>query len=170
MIWRFDQTRTNLWFVGRQSGSSGFTLIEVLVALAIMVLVVAIVVPLSWRNQQNAQAAASARQIVDALRLTRERAILDNRPADFVMDIRKDMYRAAGAASPAILPGNLKVSLSTTDDLVINDSAGVIRFFPDGSSSGGGVTLIGTDDRYIVAVDWLTGGISIHGQHEAKHR
>jgi general secretion pathway protein H len=40
---------------------------------------------------------------------------------------------------------------------LIGRSAGQIRFFPDGTSTGGRVTLTGSGSRYNVVVDWLTG-------------
>jgi general secretion pathway protein H len=44
----------------------------------------------------------------------------------------------------------------------LGPSVGSIRFFPDGSSTGGGVLLESDQAGYDVLVDWLTGGISIH--------
>lgn len=36
-----------------------------------------------------------------------------------------------------------------------------IRFFPDGSSSGGSLRLNGTGRSYVIEVDWLTGKVAI---------
>jgi hypothetical protein len=38
---------------------------------------------------------------------------------------------------------------------------GQIRFFPDGSSTGGRIGLSRNDRRAAVAVDWLTGLVSV---------
>ena len=37
----------------------------------------------------------------------------------------------------------------------------VITFYPDGSSTGGRVTLRDEDNGYVVDVDWLTGRIDV---------
>jgi len=148
----------------------GFTLIEVLVVLAIMVIVVAVVMPLGAGQREHAQIAASTRQVAEGLRLTRSRAILTDRTEDFLVDVNNDSFRAAGAVAPVTLPPELKITLSTAEDLVKDASIGAIRFYPDGSSTGGGVTLAGAGDRYLVAVDWLTGTISIRDEHEPQPR
>lgn len=163
MIWRYE--RTDRWRSAGLYDCRGFTLIEVLVVLAIMVLVVAIVVPMGVGERAHARIAAGAHEIAEGLRLTRSRAILTDRAADFLVDVNTDTFRVAGAMAPVALPRDLKITLSTTEDLLKGDSIGAIRFYPDGSSTGGGVTLVGAEDRYLVAVDWLTGGISIHQQH-----
>jgi hypothetical protein len=38
---------------------------------------------------------------------------------------------------------------------------GVIRFFGDGSSTGGSVTILQGERRSDVTVDWLTGRVSL---------
>ena len=40
---------------------------------------------------------------------------------------------------------------------------GRIRFFPDGSSTGGRVTLTSDERLYHVDVDWLTGQVRVRG-------
>ncbi|MFC6669230.1 GspH/FimT family pseudopilin [Marinobacterium aestuariivivens] len=41
------------------------------------------------------------------------------------------------------------------------ESGPSIRFYPDGSSSGGTVVLTGSGGRYEIGVDWLTGRVRI---------
>jgi general secretion pathway protein H len=36
-----------------------------------------------------------------------------------------------------------------------------IRFFPDGSSSGGTISLSGANRDYFIGVDWLTGRVEL---------
>ena len=36
-----------------------------------------------------------------------------------------------------------------------------IRFFPDGSATGGRVRLARDNRQYVVVVDWLTGSVSL---------
>ena len=44
---------------------------------------------------------------------------------------------------------------------MIDETRGGIRFFPDGSSTGGYIALADDKTEYRVKVDWLTGHISI---------
>jgi general secretion pathway protein H len=103
------------------------------------------------------------------LRLSRSRAILDNSPAAFLIDVRQNLFRVAGAAAPEELPPGMNVAFLTAKDATNGTSVGAIRFYPDGSSAGGGVTLSAAGEAYLVSVDWLTGGISIHERNRPKH-
>src|SRR6266851_4843445 len=114
-------------------GEKGFTLIELVVVLAIVALLLAIVLPFGLHRRGHDELASGAREIAGALRLARSRAILVNRPASFVVDV-------------------------------------AIRFFPDGSSTGGGVALSLGGERYDILVDWLTGGVSVHAGAAAAGR
>jgi len=38
-----------------------------------------------------------------------------------------------------------------------------IRFYPDGSSTGGSIDLSVNGEGYRIKVDWLTGGVSLDG-------
>ncbi|MCK7491838.1 MAG: hypothetical protein MZW92_09370 [Comamonadaceae bacterium] len=44
---------------------------------------------------------------------------------------------------------------------MLDAATGNIRFFPDGSSTGGAITVSGPKLAYRVNVDWLTGAIAI---------
>ena len=39
--------------------------------------------------------------------------------------------------------------------------AGGIRFFPDGTSTGGGIEIVRKNRRFLITVDWLTGRVAI---------
>ena len=43
----------------------------------------------------------------------------------------------------------------------IDDSQGRVRFFPDGTSTGGRLTLTQNERKYYVVVDWLTGRVEL---------
>ena len=62
------------------------------------------------------------------------------------------------------MPTGSHISLSTAQQEQLNAATGAIRFFPDGSSTGGGVGLSLGAERYDIQVDWLTGGVSIHAR------
>jgi general secretion pathway protein H len=51
-----------------------------------------------------------------------------------------------------------------------SETTGLIRFYPDGSSTGGGVSLQRGRDRFDILVNWLTGGVAIHEQTVVAQR
>ena len=54
-----------------------------------------------------------------------------------------------------LLPAVLLLAACSEQD------TGAIRFFPDGSSTGGRVTLMVGERSYAVDVDWLTGRVRV---------
>jgi general secretion pathway protein H len=62
---------------------------------------------------------------------------------------------------PRKLPDNLEVKLYGAQSEVTSERRGSIRFYPDGSSTGGRITVASGERKYLVDVDWLTGRVSI---------
>ena len=145
-------------------GEKGFTLIELVVVLAIAALLLAIVLPFGFNRHGHDELAGGAREIAGALRLARSRAILTNQPVRFLVDIENGFYRPPGASAAHAVPTGSRISLYTAQEEQLNGTTGAIRFFPDGSSTGGGVGLSSATERYDILVDWLTGGVSIHAR------
>ena len=53
------------------------------------------------------------------------------------------------------------MKLFTAQSDLVSDKIGAIRFFPDGGSNGGRVTVFAGERKYEVDVDWLTGRVAI---------
>ncbi len=64
---------------------------------------------------------------------------------------------AAGWTSPT----NLGLQLLTGTAELIDDGSGRIRFYPDGTSTGGRVTVTDAGRDYNVRIDWLTGRVTV---------
>jgi general secretion pathway protein H len=65
-----------------------------------------------------------------------------------------------GAAAPQALAGDVTLRVSTVAGDVAGQRA-AITFTPDGSSSGGRIDLATGQRTVGVAVDWLTGRVSV---------
>ena len=137
----------------------GFTLIELLVVLAIAALVMTYAPPLIANALPGLRFQTATRDIGAALRATRGAAVAENREAVFTLDTETGRYRGDGAREGR-LPGDLAISFVTAQSERIDRATARIRFFPDGGSTGGRITL-GRGERVgSVTVDWLTGRIS----------
>jgi general secretion pathway protein H len=147
-----------------EARAQGFTLIELLVVIAIAALMLTLVLPTGQHRRQHDALSTGAHEIASALRLTRSRAIAANQPTSFVVDVATGFYRPAGASAAVPMPAGSHVTLYTAEEEALSDGVGTIRFYPDGSSSGGGIAISLGRERVQVLVDWLTGGVSIHDQ------
>ena len=53
------------------------------------------------------------------------------------------------------------MKLFTAQNDIADEKVGSIRFFPDGGSNGGRVTLAAGERKFEIDVDWLTGRVAI---------
>jgi general secretion pathway protein H len=140
--------------------TTGFTLIELLAVLFILALVAAFVVP-SLGGGEAVELKGAARTLAAGLRHTRNQALNDNRSATLALDVAKREFQLSGEKRIRKLPGRIDIVLFTARSEQQSAERGAIRFFPDGSSTGGRITLSTEKLRYLVNVDWLTGRVSI---------
>jgi general secretion pathway protein H len=71
-------------------------------------------------------------------------------------------YVTSGEHDVRTLPKNIDLKLFTAQTEVENEHRGSIRFYPDGSSTGGRITVSSGERKYLVDVDWLTGRVAIN--------
>lgn len=132
-----------------------------MVVLVIMGLIIAMG-PLAFRKvMPGLELQAAAREVAAAFREARSMAIRDNAEAFVLFDVDERTYRL-GPDSPAQdLSSGLELELVAAASEQIDDSQGRIRFFPDGTSTGGRLTLTQNGRTYYVVVDWLTGRVEL---------
>ncbi len=139
----------------------GFTLLELIVVLVIAGLILAITPPLFSRAMPGTQLKGAARQIASALKYARGHAVVSQREARFTLDVERRLFSVTGRNKRVSLPESLDYRLFTARAERMSDSVGAVRFYPDGSSSGGRVTLAHGERKYHVDIDWLTGQVEI---------
>jgi len=139
--------------------SRGFTLLELLVVLAIAALLLAITPPLITAAMPGVELKASARRVAAGLRLAREEAIRTGHDVAFTLDLETRSFEVDGRFRRGKLPKGLDLKLEAAETEMLDEQRGVVRFFPDGSSTGGRVILSRHDAGYQVGVQWLTGRI-----------
>lgn len=138
----------------------GFTLLELLVALGVIALVIAVALPHLPGRAEAPAVKAAAESLAGGLRETRGLAIRDNRPVLFSLDVAARRWTIDGGR-PAALSPDLTLALETDRRLLQSREAGAIRFFADGSASGGRIEVRRGASRAAVTVDWLTGAVAV---------
>lgn len=139
---------------------AGYTLMELLIVIAVFAMVV-VALPMmyaQWRPTVEAKVAVQS--LTEAFRAARVTAITEHQETSVVINLSDRTYSVAG-----------EEQLRRFDDevgLVIHDpkcleSATVakIRFFADGGSSGCDMTIASGQRSYRIAVQWLTGRVSV---------
>lgn len=140
---------------------SGFTLLELLVVLAVLSLVLAIGVPRLLTALPGAASRGTATDLAATLKDARFQAIRHNIDTAVVLDLERRRYGVQGDRQEHGLPAGLQVSATLAGEAQDDGAAGRISFYPDGSSSGGRIRLRQGGHAYWVDVDWLTGRVSV---------
>ena len=144
-----------------RAGQHGFTLLEILIVLVIGVLLVALVPPLLSGMSGAAELRGAARQLAAGLRNARNEAITRQQEAVLTLDLERRRFGVTGDPREIALPESVALKLYTAQSELLDSATGGIRFFPDGSSTGGAITVSGPKLAYRVNVDWLTGTVAI---------
>jgi general secretion pathway protein H len=144
----------------RRASSRGFTLLEMLAVILLIGIAAAAVSISVTQGLASARINAASSELVAALRATRAQAIVKGAQQNFDVDTRTLTYRNIKQQNVA-LPKGLRLSITSAKDDQPNDHTGRIRFFPDGSSTGGRITLTSGKREWHVNVSWLTGEVSV---------
>ena len=141
--------------------SRGFTLFEILVVMAIMALVLTLVPPLLPGVISATKVKSAAREIAAGLNYARNQAITRQKETTLTMDVEGKSFQLDEREKRLNLSDETTISLITASSEQISDHKGRIRFFPDGSSTGGQVKLGWASNEFLVDVNWLTGRVRI---------
>ena len=139
----------------------GFSLLEVIVVITIIGLAYVLLPKMVFSGVSGAELRANARAVATGLRIARDAAINTKREAVMSLDMENRQFTLPNNTKLHKLHEQLDVKLYTAQADLISEKVGTIRFFPDGSSNGGRVT-VGTGERgFEIDVDWLTGHVTI---------
>jgi general secretion pathway protein H len=137
----------------------GFSLIEMIAVIVLIGLVFAMVSLSFSRSLSSARIQAASRDLVAALRFTRGQAIVKGKSTSLELDIENNRYMVPGR-EVVNLPPQMHLALLTADNEVTGRSSGRIRFFPDGASTGGHISVFVGKEEWRINVDWLTGAVT----------
>ena len=135
----------------------GFTVLEMLVVLAILALAVGLLGPRMLGGRKGMELAEGER-LVAFLRRARLDAMRTGVPVRLRVDadagiVSRDVDGVRLALdSPVSVVGERSRSIESSADLI---------FHPNGGSSGGLLAVAGERRRILVAIDWLTGHASL---------
>ena len=135
----------------------GFTMIELIAAITIGAMMHALAVPASVKMYDTMQYRRAVKDAVTMLASARYKARDRGRAQD--VRIKPDEREIQLNDATETLPGNLTVAVTSARELN-QQGVGVIRFYPEGGSSGGGIDIERENGSGVrISVDWLIGRV-----------
>lgn len=136
----------------------GLTLIEVVVVVALIAVGVTVTAFAVGGSLESRRVQSAGHDLVAALRYTRGKAIVTRAPQALELDVEARTYRAPERATVE-LPRGMEMRLLTAAMEQTGETSGRIRFYPDGSSTGGRIKLVRGGRAWDVEIAWLTGEV-----------
>lgn len=133
----------------------GFTLLELLVVIALMAMAFGLVSFSVGQGLQAARERQVMREMVGALRQARLQAVLSGAPAVLSLDLERRTFQAPGQRLGQ-WPADMGVQLTSASEMGAR-----VAFYPDGSSSGGNLLLVRDGRQWRIDVGWLTGSVRL---------
>jgi general secretion pathway protein H len=137
----------------------GFTLLEMLLVIVLIAAITTLTIGLLGVGSSGSRLRSAARTIATELRYTRAQALITGVPQRFAMNLDKRTW------TTGTHHGTLSSSLQVSFDGVRQEQTGArdaaIRFFPDGSATGGRISLRTQGAGWRVDVRWLTGEVAL---------
>lgn len=129
---------------------AGFTLVELLIVLAIVGLSLAMAMPLLARHLTGTSLNTATSEIRAALRNARSMAMVEDRAVVFRGDPGGGYWLDRNHYTLPLMSGAQPLRIAVA-------GGGAISFLPSGGSSGGRVVVASGGSRHEIAIDALTG-------------
>lgn len=142
------------------SQQKGFSLIELIAVLMLIGLMVALVGGGIARSIGSAKIRSASKDVVAALKQTRGLAIIRRQEQVLQFNVEDRTFTVPGTKTKT-LPDEVGIKLVTAESELLDNATGGIRFFADGSSTGGSVSLIAGERQWQINVAWLTGEVTL---------
>lgn len=139
------------------AGEAGFTLLELIVVLAIVAAATLLALPSAERSRRGLTVATTAAELAATLNAARAEAVRSNREQRVTIDLAGRRFHVEGLGTGHTLPREIGVTYTVPAGEQADAGLAFFRFRPDGSSSGGEIRLATARQSARLEVDWLTG-------------
>ena len=141
--------------------NQGFTLIELLLVMVVVIMGFAVIgVNISSGTDATAHQSA-ARDLVSALRYAKGEALISRQEMTVALDLNDNTYTVSRRDKVFSIPKDIDLTVVTAQEELSGDGTASIRFYPDGSSTGGRIKLERKGTNWQIDINWLTGQIEL---------
>ena len=144
-----------------EAGQTGFTLLEMVCAIAIIAIIAAVLLPIVPRNTSRARLQAYALETATLLKSDRNAAIRARADVSTLVDAPSRAIRSGATSQTIRIPDDVRFDALLPQNCQQRAVLSTISFFADGMSCGGTIALARLDMAYEIRVNWLTGRIEI---------
>ncbi|PKM12098.1 MAG: type II secretion system protein GspH [Gammaproteobacteria bacterium HGW-Gammaproteobacteria-5] len=139
--------------------SRGVSLIEVLLVVGLLALALGLFSGMLGSGLDGLRLRNASKELAAQLRYTRAAAIHTGEPQVLALDVDAAHWRTGRRQGD--LSGKPTLDVLTAAQEQVQEGEARIRFFPDGSSTGGSITLSKGKASWRIDVLWLTGAIRL---------
>ena len=143
-----------------RSHEDGSSLIEMIIVLAILSSTAFLVGPYVGIGRETRSLNRYAEEIAMMAKTSRAYAIGDNVEREIVFDVEGRRLFMSQSSSELTIPDDMAIAIENTR-MPVSPDRPAIRFLPNGTTTGGTLTLVRNEQRAIVRIDWLGGAIKI---------
>ena len=141
----------------RDAAAAGFTLLELLVVLAIIGAVAVVAYPRVGGVPARAALEATAARMRTEIRAARSAAVRSNSEQAITIDTTQKLFWSSSDGVKRTIADGLDVSVSGSGVEVPQPGTGVIRFQGDGSACDAAILLESGSRSALIRIDWATG-------------
>jgi general secretion pathway protein H len=144
-----------------EAGQAGFSLMEMVCAMALIAILAAVMLPMAPRQTSRARLQAYALETATLLKSDRNAAIRAGADVSTLVDAPSRAIRSGATSQTIRIPDDVRFDALLPRTCQQRAVLSTISFFADGMSCGGAITLARLDMAYEIRVNWLTGRIEI---------
>ena len=137
--------------------AAGFSLVEMLVVLAILALAAGLGLPAIGALLPAQRLSAATEAVAGEIALLRTEALRTGRVTRLVFDPEANRFLSSRPGAPGLAMAGVRTRVETPT--MSRTEAGEIRFLPDGGSTGARITLTGPGGARTLTVSRATGAV-----------
>ncbi len=141
---------------------TGFSLIELLIVMAIAIMTLALLAPRISGALERLELKQLTQKMATSLKATRTQAISTGKDAIWTLDLKQHYFNYGRNHQQVSYSDDIDIAMTTASKQQLSETKANIRFFADGTSTGGEIRLSQDKRHYRIQIAWLTGRVKTY--------